>query len=104
MGWIGRRGPMPEAFTSTIFALDSGELSKPVKTSFGVHLVKVLKVEQGKIGWRDARQELRAAVTQFLFAWIVDNKADGIAVEYTGAIEATMDPGENQGTSKQIPD
>jgi peptidyl-prolyl cis-trans isomerase D len=40
LGWFGR-GTMVPAFDSAAFALDTGVLSQPVRTSFGYHLIQV---------------------------------------------------------------
>jgi peptidyl-prolyl cis-trans isomerase D len=41
LGWFGR-GKMVEAFEEAAFALKPGEMSEPIKTQFGWHLIKVL--------------------------------------------------------------
>ena len=38
-------GDMDEAFETVAFALSAGEVSEPVKTSFGFHLIKVTELE-----------------------------------------------------------
>lgn len=50
IGWITRAGPMVEGFTKPVFALAKGDVSKPIVTPFGVHLVKVTDVEPGRVG------------------------------------------------------
>lgn len=40
LGWFGK-GSMVEAFEQTAFSLEPGEMSEPVKTRFGWHLIKV---------------------------------------------------------------
>jgi peptidyl-prolyl cis-trans isomerase D len=40
LGWFGR-GAMVEAFEQAAFSLQPGEMSEPVKTRFGWHLIKV---------------------------------------------------------------
>ncbi len=49
LGWFGR-GQMVPSFDSAAFALRPGQMSRPFKTDFGWHIVRVdsAKIEQGK--------------------------------------------------------
>ncbi len=86
VGFISRHKSMPEEFSAAAFALEVGEVSPPVVTGFGVHLIKCLEVKPGKKRWPDVRRELEPAAGRFLFRWIADRERPGATIEYTGAV------------------
>ncbi len=47
-GYLGsfRRGQLDESFEEVIFSLPEGELSQPIATPFGIHLIEILSVEE----------------------------------------------------------
>ncbi|MBA2238638.1 MAG: peptidylprolyl isomerase, partial [Lysobacter sp.] len=47
IGWISR-GAMPKAFEETLFALEPGALSAPVKTEFGWHVIQLRQIKAGQ--------------------------------------------------------
>jgi peptidyl-prolyl cis-trans isomerase C len=82
IGWIERHRPMPEDFSRAAFALKKGEVSEPLVSPFGVHLITVLDEKPGTKTWRDVESELRPAVTLYLFRWIADKERATAKVEY----------------------
>ena len=81
IGFIRRREPMPEAFSAAAFALDKGQVSEPVQTRFGMHLIQVLEIKPGQRTWQECREELRSAVTRYLFRWIAAKERETAQVE-----------------------
>jgi peptidyl-prolyl cis-trans isomerase SurA len=81
IGWIQRREPMPEAFSAAAFALAPGEVSPPITTTFGVHLIQVQEVKPGTKSWQDAADQLRPAVTLYLFRWLADKERAAAKIE-----------------------
>ena len=53
IGLISRHEPMPESFSAAAFTLEEGEVSEPVVTAFGVHLIRCLKIEPGQKQWQN---------------------------------------------------
>ncbi|MFN0017916.1 MAG: peptidylprolyl isomerase [Pirellulaceae bacterium] len=82
IGAIRRHEPMPEDFSKAAFALKKGEVSPPVVSPFGVHLVQVQEIIPGKRTWEDCREELRPAVTLYLFRWIAEKERKGAKISY----------------------
>jgi parvulin-like peptidyl-prolyl isomerase len=89
---------MPEAFSRAAFALAEQEISEPVVTPFGVHLVQCLGVEAGKRSWQDARSEIEAAMVQYLFAWAADRQRAQCDVRFTGALPSPEEVAEQGST------
>lgn len=64
LGWFGR-GVMDPAFEAAAFALAEGELSVPVRSSFGFHLIKVQEIRpESTRSFADVRADLVTAWRQ----------------------------------------
>ena len=72
IGFISRHDPMPESFSKVAFQLEEGEISHPVRTHFGVHLIHCLEVKPGQKRWEEVRGQLETAVTRYLFEWAAE--------------------------------
>lgn len=83
IGTIRRREPMPEDFTKAAFTLKKNDISPPVTSPFGVHLIQVQEITPGKRTWEDCREELRPAVTLYLFRWIAEKERKSAKVSYS---------------------
>ena len=94
MGWIHYDRPMPPAFNEVAFKLNKGEISSPVKTAFGIHLIKCLDIRPGKRGWQDARRAVAEDAKRFLFRRIADKHRDQIEITRT-PIDQIFDPSTN---------
>ncbi len=59
LGWL-ERGDTVEAFETALFSLDEGQVSQPVRSPFGYHLIQVEAVERGDApDFETVRDELR---------------------------------------------
>lgn len=66
IGFFPRHGAMTDEFAKAAFALAKGDVSKPVVTTFGVHLIMVTEVAQGDAGAEQLRPQLEKIVAQDL--------------------------------------
>ncbi len=48
LGW-NRRGQMPESFEKVMFTLDKGQVSEPVETEFGWHLIRLDDIKRSTV-------------------------------------------------------
>ena len=86
IGFITRHDSMPESFAKAAFELEKGEVSSPVVTPFGVHLIQCLEVKPGQRPWHDVRAAVKLSATEYLFDWMVGQRREKADVEYTGAL------------------
>jgi parvulin-like peptidyl-prolyl isomerase len=82
IGWIKLSGPMPTSFTNAAFKLSAGEISEPITTKFGIHLIRCLEVKPGNFGWRDRLDEVKKSATRELFDAIVAKHRPKVKIEY----------------------
>lgn len=84
LGFIGRRGPMVESFTRAAFSLEVGEVSPPVTTRFGVHLIRCDEIRPGSKQLADVRDEVETALARELLDKLARFEQKQTPVEYTG--------------------
>lgn len=64
LGFAGR-GVYDEAFENALFALETGEVSEPVETSFGLHLIRLEEVRRSEPPtFEELRDELRTELAR----------------------------------------
>jgi parvulin-like peptidyl-prolyl isomerase len=85
LGYITRNGIMVEEFSKAAFALEVGEVSEPVQTKFGVHLIRCSQVRPGSKPWTEVRQQLQGPVAQELFNKLAAQLRSTAEIEFTGA-------------------
>jgi peptidyl-prolyl cis-trans isomerase D len=72
LGWFGR-GAMVKEFEDAAFALQPGQISEPVKTSFGWHIIRVDERDANRVL---EGQALENARNQALQSWMDEAKKD----------------------------
>jgi peptidyl-prolyl cis-trans isomerase D len=65
LGFFGR-GIMDPAFEAVAFTLQEGEVSEPVRSSFGFHLIKLTGIKEGSVKpFEEAKVEVEAAYRKY---------------------------------------
>ncbi len=62
LGWISRK-KMVKAFEDAAFSLKPGEISKPVETNFGIHLIQLIERKDAR---SKSLEESKAGIREFL--------------------------------------
>jgi peptidyl-prolyl cis-trans isomerase D len=80
LGYFGR-GVMDPAFEAATFALEQGQISEPVRSNFGFHLIKLADIKAGEVKpFEEARAEIgkayRKAEGERLYFEMAESLAD----------------------------
>lgn len=60
LGFIQRKGNFAKSFLDTAFSLKVDQVSEPVQTEYGYHLIKVTEKKEGtNIQFEDVREKVR---------------------------------------------
>jgi len=78
LGWVPR-GVMVKPFEVALFQLKAGELSAPVRTSFGFHVIRVDEIDTGTV---PAFEVIESAVTQAMVTQAFDRLKTDLARRY----------------------
>lgn len=78
LGWVSS-GQMVEAFDKTLFALKQGELSEPVKTQFGWHIILLEQIDPARTkSLEEAKQDIAKKLAQREAETLFQKKIDQI--------------------------
>jgi parvulin-like peptidyl-prolyl isomerase len=91
IGWIGREGPMIDGFSAQAYRLSKGSVSEPFVTPFGVHLVTVTGVEEGRVGLDAVRPRLEKLLAARLVQGLVAQGRERTPVTFAAGV-AHFDP------------
>jgi peptidyl-prolyl cis-trans isomerase C len=86
LGYIGRREPMGDEFSAAAFKLAKGEISPPVVTPFGVHLITVTDERPGTTPWTAVREQLLPAAENDFFRRTAGELRKSADVKYTDLV------------------
>lgn len=84
LGFIPRHGVMVEPFARAAFALGKGEISPPVATVFGIHLITVTEIKPGQKTLAELHDTVRQAIAEQLFQSLADRERAKAKITFTG--------------------
>ncbi len=84
LGYMPRFGVMTEDFAKVAFSLKQGEVSQPVTTAFGTHLITVTDMKPGDKKWTDVIPQIRNRAAQDLMVQLANQERESAKIEYTG--------------------
>ncbi len=85
IGKIGRQGPMWESFSRAAFELNAGQISRPLRSPFGVHLIRCNEVVPGTKKVSDLTAPIDEALAKELLEKLSDLERKHTQVKYTSA-------------------
>jgi parvulin-like peptidyl-prolyl isomerase len=86
IGYISRHEPMPESFSRAVFDLPRNEVSAPVVTGIGVHLITWVEEQAGNRTWSEVRPALEVAVAAHLLNWAANLARKQAVIQYKGVL------------------
>jgi peptidyl-prolyl cis-trans isomerase C len=86
LGYFPRYGVMSEEFSKAAFELKKREISKPVPSAFGVHLITMTDVKPGSRQWTEAVSQIKGPASVELFEKLANEERDKVKIEFSGAV------------------
>ena len=94
LGFFPRHGVMDENFAKAAFELKKGQISEPIASPFGIHLIQCTEIKLGTKSWQDIRSEITPlarktlidAVSREVFAELAGRLRTVAKVEFTGKL------------------
>ncbi len=89
LGWAGK-GVFVKAFEDALFALQAGEISTPVRSEFGYHIIQLLEIKAGErqpfeVVRDSLMEELRRQLAEDRFYELAE-RMDDLALENPGSL------------------
>ncbi len=83
LGYLTRDAIAAEPFAKEAFSLRLNEMSRPLFSSVGVHLIKVTDIKPGNKTWQEVKDRLKPAFTQYLMAKMMTDIVAGAKIEFS---------------------
>jgi peptidyl-prolyl cis-trans isomerase C len=87
LGWMTYQGPMHPSFNRVVFGLGGGELSEPVETPHGVHLIWVRSVKHGALPFDRVIENVRRSMLLIEFEKLVSAYPKAPQIEWVYDID-----------------
>lgn len=87
---------LPEGTGVALAKLAPQEITEPLVTPFGVHLMTITETKPGTKTWQECREPLKKILATELFAEIAARERKSAKVEYTDAIKPLASEGASQ--------
>lgn len=89
LGWLAFQGPMHPSFVQATFALKKGEVSEPVETPHGVHLIYVHDIKAGELPFERVIENVRRSLLIVEFEKLVDSYPKPPQLEWIYKLDKT---------------
>jgi peptidyl-prolyl cis-trans isomerase C len=83
VGFFPYSGVMSREFSEAGFSLKVGEISKPFRTRFGLHMLTVTEIQPGQLSLEDVRKPVLNAMGKDLWSRIVSSQRTTAKIERT---------------------
>ncbi len=82
IGFFERRGSIVEPFAKVAFSMKVGEISEPVKTQFGYHIIKVTDKKEGKnVNYEDVKEKVDFVFTEIKKGNLINRLVEKAKIE-----------------------
>lgn len=82
VGYFPFSGKMPSGFSREAFQLETGEISAPFRSTFGVHLCQVTDRKPGELSLEDVRDEVVGKMSQELWKKTATDLRNSAKIEW----------------------
>lgn len=84
IGFFQRKGAIVEEFAKAAFLMKVGEISRPIKTQFGYHIIKVTDREEGKdVSYEDVKEMVDFVYMQIKTEMLLEGLIEKAEIEIT---------------------
>jgi peptidyl-prolyl cis-trans isomerase C len=84
LGYVPIAGVMHPTFTKAVYDLKPDEVSEPVATPFGIHLIKVTGVKAGTKTFDEVKSLVQQAYSKYLISKLIEYQFNAANIVYAG--------------------